>query len=378
MRILSLCLSPDRGGLEIYAYQSMQWLLQVGLLEMVVVHPTTPLNDWVQAENVNVQTLEAKGSWPFKAARSLARTIENNRIDAVHINWGRDLNLAVLAKYLSKQDVALVYSRHMRLPYRKRNPYHRWIYKQVDRLIVTTGEMYDQALQNLPLEHTRVHHLYLGVQPPKPADSNEWEGLLAEVDLTPNRFTVGLFGRVEHEKGQHVLIDAIRNVVDSGCDVQALIVGQPMTAAFYNGLQQQIAEQRLENRIGLHGFITNANRFMHYCDVVVLTSYCEHFGLVLIEAMHNGVPVVGTAAGGVPEIIENGVSGLLCQPGDANDLAEQIVRLYNNPAVSDTLASNGLNRAREIFSETRHFESLAKHLRDTVLHKKNRFQEHNT
>lgn len=358
MRILSLCLSPSQGGLELYAYRSMQWLLRRGLLEIAVVRPKTPLYDWIQADNVNVQTLDATGSWPFSAAWTLAGMIENNHIDAVHINWGRDLNLAVLAKRLSKQGFALVYSRHMRLPKSKRDPYHRLIYQQVDRLIVTTREMYGQARRNLPINDARIHHLYLGVQPPKPAGNIEWEGFLARVALNPDRFTVGLFGRVEHEKGQHVLVDAIRTAVDSGCDIQAVVVGHPMNPSYYAGLKEQIANRQLEGRIGLYGFIRNANRFMRYCDAVVLSSYCEHFGLVLIEAMHAGVVVIGTAAGGVPEIIDDGVSGLLCNPGDANNLAEKITQLYNNPAVKHALAKAGHKRARNSFSEAHHFESL--------------------
>ena len=366
MKILSLCLSYARGGLELYAFRSMQVFREFGYLQRVVMQPSTPMYEWVCAEGFDFDSLEPKGTWSFSTARSLARILDREQIDAIHINWGNDLKLAVLAKRLSKRKPALVYSRHMRIPGSKRDPYHRWIYQQVDRLIVTTKEMYDQAITNLPIAPECVHQLYLGVRPPEAVGNNKCRQFFEKLGLDRARFSIGLFGRIEHTKGQHILVDAVRRLVDSGCDVQAIMIGQTMDPTYQHSLQQRIADNALRDRLRVHDFMADANRLMRCFDVVVLPSYSEHFGLVLIEAMYTGVAAVGTAAGGVPEIIDDGASGLLCEPGSANDLADKIKRLYDDQTMRESLAKAGQVRARELFSEPRHFEVLRHHFEQVV------------
>lgn len=366
MKILSLCLSDARGGLELYALRSMQVFREFGYLKRVVVRPSTPMCEWVRAEGLDFDNLEPKGDWSFRVARSLAGILDREQIDAIHINWGNDLKLAALGKRLSKRKPALVYSRHMRIPGSKRDPYHRWIYQQVDCLIVTTKEMYAQATTNLPINPERVHQLYLGVQPFEPVAGNKCHQFFRMLDLDRNRFSLGLFGRIEHTKGQHILVDAVRHLLNSGCDVQAVMIGQTMDPIYQHDLERRIVNDALQDRMRFHDFMADANRLMQCFDVVVLPSYSEHFGLVLIEAMYAGVAVIGTAAGGVPEIIEDGAVGLLCEPGNATDLARKIKRLYDDGAMRESLAKAGQARARELFSEPRHFEVLRHHFERAV------------
>ena len=366
MRILSLCSSYALGGLELYTYRSMEWFRERGHLELSVVRPSTPFDEWLRSNEFDYRNLDARATWPLKTAWSLSKIIDDKLIDAVHINWGEDLRLAVFAKRLSKQKPALVYSRHMRIPGSKRDPYHRWFYQKVDLVIVTTKEMHAQAIAHLPIDTERVHHLYLGVAQPRPVAPEECEHFWMDGELNRDRFSIGLFGRVEHTKGQHVLVDAMHRLVGSGCDVQAVIVGEAMNPTYYNNLKKQIIDHSLQDRVRLQGLIPDANRLMPCFDVVVLSSYCEHFGLVLIEAMHAGVTVIGTKAGGVPEIIDDGTTGLLCEPGNAIDLAAKIEQLYRNEEMKKTFALRGQERARLVFSEAQHFEALYNHFERTV------------
>ncbi|MDJ0957009.1 MAG: glycosyltransferase family 4 protein [Arenicellales bacterium] len=367
MKILSLCLSYARGGLELYAFRSMQVFQELGYLKRVVVRPSTPMYEWVQAEGLDFDSLKTTGNWSFGSARSLAGILDREQIDIIHINWGNDLKLAVLAKRFSKRKPALVYSRHMRIPGSKQDPYHRWIYRQVDRLIVTTKEMYDQATTNLPITRDRVSQLYLGIRPPEAVGCNRCTEFFEELDLSQDRFSIGLFGRIEHTKGQHILVDAVRHLVNSGCDVQAVIIGQAMEPTYQHGIEQRIADNDLRDRIRVHDFMADANRLMRCFDVVVLPSYSEHFGLVLIEAMYTGVAVVGTAAGGAPEIIHDGVTGLLCEPGNASHLADKIRHLYDDQSMRESLAKAGQDRAQELFSEARHFEALFHYFEQAIV-----------
>ena len=93
-------------------------------------------------------------------------------------------------------------------------------------------------------------------------------------------------------------------------------------------------------------------------DVVVLLTYCETFGLVLVEAMRAGVAVIGTDAGGVPEIIEHNKTGLLIPPGDTGTLADELVKLYDDADLKSRLARAGKNRADREFNSELHFNKL--------------------
>ena len=90
----------------------------------------------------------------------------------------------------------------------------------------------------------------------------------------------------------------------------------------------------------------------------MLTTDTETFGLVIAEAMRAGTAVIGTNAGGVPEMIKHGDTGLLIEPGDAAGLADAIERLATDPPLRERLAACGKAFADEHFSEPRHFEGL--------------------
>jgi len=301
------------------------------------------------------------------AARLLKQHIANAGADIVHINWGRDFRTAALAKHLSRRRVRLVYSRHMRIPGPKKDLYHRWFYRRVDRLIVTTREMYSQAVDNLPVEREKVRHLYLGVENVSGHPHADRAGFLVRLGLDPSRFTVGLIGRVEAQKGQHVLVDAIHRLVDSGCDIQAVLIGDVLDHRYHDELQSRINRDGLAGRVHFAGHMPEIRRNLTAFDTIVVASRAEHFGLVLIEAMHAGVAVIGSDAGGVPEIVEHGVSGLLHRPYDASDLADQIALLYHDASMRYSLAHAGRQVARERFSEACHFDELDRLLRETLV-----------
>jgi glycosyltransferase involved in cell wall biosynthesis len=88
---------------------------------------------------------------------------------------------------------------------------------------------------------------------------------------------------------------------------------------------------------------------MQCLDVLVMPSGVETFGLVLIEAMHCGIPVIGSNKGGVPEIIDHGITGLMYETDDLPAFAEAIARMYHDESLRRQLAQAGQRKAREMF-----------------------------
>ena len=172
----------------------------------------------------------------------------------------------------------------------------------------------------------------------------------SELGIPDDVFLVGCFSRLHPWKGQTVLLDAVARMPD----VHALVVG----GALFSGEAPYEAELRgraqlpaLAGRVHMLGARDDVPRLLAACDVVVHASVlAEPFGRVLVEAMLAGRPVVATRAGGVPEVVCDGETGVLVPPGDARALREALDALRRDPARVAALARRGADHARASFS----------------------------
>jgi glycosyltransferase involved in cell wall biosynthesis len=130
-------------------------------------------------------------------------------------------------------------------------------------------------------------------------------------------------------------------------------------------LETLIDKYNLQKHIFLLGYQSNVGRLLNNCNVFVHPSYAEGFGIVIPEAMLAEKPIIVSNAGALPELIENEVSGLVVEPHDAGQWADAILRIIENPKLSEKLASNGKERANKEFSKekfTLNYENLYKEL----------------
>lgn len=157
-------------------------------------------------------------------------------------------------------------------------------------------------------------------------------------------FTIGMMGRLAPWKGQDVALEAFVQAFGSDADVRLVFVGNAMFGEddYHKALQGRAAALGVADRVVFRGFREDIWGEYSTFDVAVHASVVpEPFGQVVIEAMAAGVPVIASAAGGPAEVIKNGWDGLLVTPGDASALASALVRLDREPALRDSLATNG-------------------------------------
>ncbi|MCT7654757.1 glycosyltransferase [Oceanimonas sp. NS1] len=169
---------------------------------------------------------------------------------------------------------------------------------------------------------------------------------------------IGLVGRINQAKGQHLLIEAMAQLAPRHAELHALIVGHAMREEYLEGLKQRVAALGLQDRIRFLGFTDQPHAFMQACDLMLTTSRNETFGLVTVEAMRCGTAVIGANSGGPLEIIEDGRDGLLFESGDAKDLASKIEQLYADQALRTRLAAAGRDKAARQFDNGKHFRQL--------------------
>jgi glycosyltransferase involved in cell wall biosynthesis len=173
-----------------------------------------------------------------------------------------------------------------------------------------------------------------------------------------NSFNVGLIGRISEFKGQHLLIEAVQRLNNEGIRVQAWIVGDAFEVKYLNQLKKMTKDFDLVDQIHFPGFYENPMELMSCLDAVVLTTKKESFGLVLIEAMHAGVPVIGSDAGGVPEIIDHRKTGLLFETWNSVSLAEMIKQLVLDEKLRKDLAKNGQLKASRQFDLDKQYQKF--------------------
>lgn len=162
-------------------------------------------------------------------------------------------------------------------------------------------------------------------------------------------------GRFVPYKGYHHLLEAARLVAQARPEAHWLLVGD---GELRGKLEAQCRGAGLESRVRFLGWREDVPDLLALSDLFVLPSLGEHFGRVLIEAMAAGRPVVATDAGGVPEIVRHGQTGLLVPPGEARPLAEAVLALLGDPARAAAMGKAGLARAEQEFSLTTHIQAV--------------------
>jgi glycosyltransferase involved in cell wall biosynthesis len=164
---------------------------------------------------------------------------------------------------------------------------------------------------------------------------------------------IGLIGRISPWKGQHIFIQAAAQVVRRVPGARFLIIGAALFGEdeYEREVRQLAGHLDLENVLQFTGFCTDMRRAISELDLVVHASTKgEPFGQVIVEGMAAGKPVVATNGGGVPEIVQDGVTGILVPMGDVTAMAEAICRICADPVLASIMGSNGKKRIAEHFT----------------------------
>ncbi len=167
------------------------------------------------------------------------------------------------------------------------------------------------------------------------------------VTLAETSRRVGFVGRLEKVKGCEFFIRAAALLAADHPDARFVVAG---TGSRAGELRALAAELGLGDTVDFVGYVESAPGLLAALDVVVVPSLSEASGLTAIEALALNVPVVASRVGGLPEVVLDGVTGLLAPPGDAGAIAGAVRRLLGDPALARSLAAAGAQRVEERFA----------------------------
>ncbi|OCL97533.1 N,N'-diacetylbacillosaminyl-diphospho-undecaprenol alpha-1,3-N-acetylgalactosaminyltransferase [Aliarcobacter thereius] len=346
-KILEVCLSPDLGGLELFMKNSTKYFNCDA-----VINRKGKLNNIFTQENIRFFEI---GRYNFF---KLAKIIDKNNIDIIHLHWTKDIPTVVLAKLLSKRKPKLVQTRNMHMTRFKSDFYHRFLYKNIDMIVGVTDIVVEQLKKFIPSDISpKIIRSYMGANTPKKLSLLEINDIKKSLNLS-DEFIVSIVGRVEEEKGQHIVLEAVEKLRQNGLNIKALVVGHYMDKNYFENLKSKYSSDIFT------GFKSNPMDYMQISDCFVLATKNETFGLVLIEAMKNGICVLGSNSGGPLEIIDDKETGLLFEAMNSEDLSKKLTLLFNDNELKQTLAKNGQKKADKYFDSKIQFEELKKILEE--------------
>lgn len=314
-------------------------LEDLGVDSIVAARLGEPLASRAQGAGLDVYPLRPIAEVDPLAVFSLRRLIRRSGAQIVHAHSGHAVGLAALATLGTT--ARMIVTRRVDFPLR-RNPGTRWKYSRASAVIAISTAVAD-ALRASGIATERITIIPSGIDLDRqvvPVSGT----VLATLGVPAGSPLVVQVAQLVDHKDPLTFVRAVKHARKDVPALHALLVGSGYLSA---EIVAAVRAAGLRDALHVLGFRQDADAFIAAADVVTLSSREEGLGTVLLDAMAFGGAVAATRAGGVPEIIEDGVNGLLAPVGDGHGLGAAIARLLEDPALAARLKVAARQKVRE-------------------------------
>jgi len=342
-----------RGG-QNQVLLTVNGLRAFGQRAALAAHPDGELRRRAQ-EGLDLIPIAPRSEVDLTAGWRLARVIRRLAPDIIHAHdphgvamAGMALSIGAASRWREERKApALVASRRVDF-HLKANSFSRWKYRQVDGF-VAASEAIRQMLIGDGVAEGRVVTVHEGIDVDR-IDGTPAVNVHETLWLPHHAPLVGNVAALVPHKGQRYLIEAAHLVVQKIPDARFVILGE---GELREHLEHLVREHHLEKHVLLPGFRTDVIGCIKGFDLFVMSSVTEGLGTSLLDAMACRKAIVGTRAGGIPEVVAEGRTGLLVEARDPHQLADAILRLIQDEAMRKRMAEAGYARVRERFTVER-------------------------
>lgn len=231
----------------------------------------------------------------------------------------------------------------------------------VDEYVVVSN----YALQSLNMftrQHAKKHVIYNGIKPSDQIDSCLNKGTAIKLSV---------IATIHKNKAQLLAIKALELLLaTTSFSFNLNFFGKLADTTYYDELKEYIKNKNLTNYVHFHGEITKQNQMYSQTDILLITSLDETFSLTALEALNSSTPVIASNVGGLSEVIENDVSGLLFEVGNFQELAEQIIRIIDDDSLRYKIIINGHSRVKKQFDIESTAQQISTVMDDILSHTK--------
>ena len=312
----------------------------------LVCQPASPMEEKARSEKIETFPLTMHGEIDLGAGYKIKKLINIHHYDIIHSHTSHAHTLAFFGalgtktRLLVSRRVDLSIYRHsfLRLSYIKYRfmaDHYIAISKKIKSVMLTDG-----------IPEQRISVAYSGINLVR-FTASSIDHLITELNLTKDDQIIVNVAHLSWVKGQAHLVKAIPLVLTKFPNARFFIVG---AGELLDELQALASSLKIDQNITFTGFRNDVGAFYQISDIVVMSSIQEGLGTAVIDALALAKPVVATEAGGIPEIIEDGVTGTLVPPADPKALAEGIITYLANPEQARQVGLQGQKKIREHFS----------------------------
>ncbi len=333
---------PWRGGEQQVLYLS-QALHANGYDHVTICQPHSELYQRACEARLPVYTLRVRNDVDLVAVWKLALYLRREQVDILHMHESRGHMIGLLAGWLNPQMRKVVSRRVVHQPIR--NLFSRWKYQLPRVQYLAVSDAVRQVLMDCGIPGTQVRTIHSGI------DLKRFDNVpVAEPLFPPGVRVVGTVGHLANSKGQRYLLKAAQCLIRDEPKLGVAIVGD---GELRQTLEAQAADLGIAEHVRFTGFRRDILSLMRDFEIFVLPSYLEGLGTSVLDAMALGKPVVASRAGGIPETVQDGVTGLLVPPRDSAALAQAIGHLLQHPALQVQFGKAGRLRVEQAFTAER-------------------------
>ena len=353
MNVLHLINTLSAGGAELHLLTLCRHLKRRGVSVTVAclreqVQGSRPLRADFEKEGIGVINLQVDSRYDVRLFSKVAELLRKEQPDILHTHLPR-ADLAGAFACFVNPSVAWISSVHGiyqdAWSGRWTLPLFNSLWRQSDGVVAISHAVKDWLMRRrIPRKKIRVIHYGLEMErfcQPSSCVQKKWS--------ENGRALIGSVGRLEPGKGHDRLIEAMPSILERRPDAILLIAGHDPWG-YSKNLKKNIERLRLEEKVSLVGFQNDVGSFLSALDVFAFASRSEGFGQVVIEAMAAGKPVVASMVPPLTEIVEDGKTGLLVEPGDARAFAKAIVWLLGHTDQAQEMGKRGQERVSSHFS----------------------------
>jgi len=277
--------------------------------------------------------------------RRMRRLLARERFDLIHTHGSQDSWIAALANVPKR--IPIVRTKHNIFPIRD-HAANRWLYgRAFDRIICISKAIVEQCAEKPYIGREKLHLVHSAADLDRFANPDA-EGVASWRGKWKDRHPViAVVGRLRREKGHRFLFEAVARLRDRFPGILVVVAGD-------GSLREELREYARALGIGEQvlflGFRTDVAEILAASDIFALPSLSEGLGTAIIEAAAAGRPIAATRVGGITDIVADGETGLLVEPGDAEGLARAIGRLAEDRAFAERLGEAAKRYAFEHFA----------------------------
>ena len=358
LRVTHVVLSLDFGGLERVVLSLARASRGLGQdVSLVCLERPGTLAPQVEAMGVPLACVSKPPGLRWDTADRVREVLRRFRPDVVHTHQMAALLYA--GRAARRERVPVVHTEHANVAARRAKSWARrlrtgllWRYagRYADRFCGVSRDVVAAAAAYGTIRRRKLAHVPNGIDTAAfaAAEADRPAGRAA-LGIAPDAPVVGTVGRLAEVKQQGVLIRAFAQVLPAFPAARLVLVGDgPLWAE----LEELAGSLGLGGAVLFAGYRPNPERYLAAMDVFVLPSRAEAMPLVIPEAWAAGRPVVATRVGGIPELIEDGKTGLLVEPGDVGGLAVRLRQLLADPPLARALGRAGRESARAKYDVT--------------------------